>query len=90
MGIQKKEECIHLYFKVFVSGMQNKVYCMETKARVVKRDTVFKLKLNFEANTQYKKIEAFGWKVCDRINTMIKRQEKKGDIKIIITKYKIT
>ena len=41
----------------------NIVYFTETKPGVFERNARFKLKSNFVANTQYKEIDMFGWKV---------------------------
>ena len=50
--------------------MHNKVY-FTNKPGVHKKDTRFKLKTNFVAHIQYKEVNAFGWKVRDRISEII-------------------
>ena len=54
--------------------MHNKVYFTETKPGVFEKNSKFKLKTNFVANTKYK--EAFGWRVRDRINDAIEQMTK--------------
>ena len=44
---------------------------MKRKPGVHERNTRFKIKTNFIAHIQYKKINAFGWKICDRISEII-------------------
>ena len=61
-----------MFYKDFLRKMQNKVYFMETKPGVFEKNSKFKVKSNWEANTVNKEVEAFGWKVRDRINEMIK------------------
>ena len=56
--------------------MQNKVYFTEIKLGVFKRDSKLKLKSNFVALNQYKEIDAFGWKVCERINLLMETKTK--------------
>ena len=51
--------------------MQNKVYFTEVKPGVYKRESKFKLKTDFVAYKQYKEIDAFGWKIRERINSLI-------------------
>ena len=60
--------------------MQNKVYFTETKPGVFEKNSKFKVKSNWEANTINKEVEAFGWRVRDRISEMIesKIHEKVG------------
>ena len=55
-------------FNDFIRRMHNKVYFTETKPGVFEKNSKFKLKTNFVANTKYKEVEAFGWRVRDRIN----------------------
>ena len=57
--------------------MQNKVYFTETKPGVFEENSKFKLKSNFEANTVNKEVEAFGWRVRDRINQVIDSTSQK-------------
>ena len=47
-----------------------------TKTRNSGKNSKFKLKTKFVANTNYKEVEAFGWKVRDRINDAIEAMEK--------------
>ena len=56
--------------------MHNKVYFTETKPGVFEKNSKFKLKTNFVANTKYKEVEAFGWRVRDRINDAIEQMTK--------------
>ena len=51
--------------------MHNQVYFTETKAGVFEKNSKFKLNTNFVTNTKYKKGDAFGWKIHDRINDAI-------------------
>jgi hypothetical protein len=46
--------------------MQNKVYFTEVKPGVYKRDSKFKLKSDFVAHTQFKEIDAFGWRIHEK------------------------
>ena len=45
--------------------MNNKMYCMETRPGVFEKNPKLKLTSNFMANTQYREIEAFGWRIHD-------------------------
>ena len=64
------------HFNDFIRRMHNKVYFTETKTGVFEKNPKFKLKSNFVANTQYKEIEAFGWKIRDRIDNAIESMIK--------------
>ena len=64
------------FFKDFLRRMQNKVYFTETKPRVYKRDSKFKLKTNFVAFKQHKEIDAFGSKIREIINALIEGMVK--------------
>ena len=57
-----------MYFKEFLRKMQNKVYFKETKSGFSEKNSKFKVKSNWEANTIYKEVEAFGLKVRDKIS----------------------
>ena len=60
--------------------MSNKVHFTETKPGFFEKNSKFKVKSNWEANTIHKEVEAFGWKVRDKISEMIesKIHEKVG------------
>ena len=60
-----------MYFRDFLRKMQNKVYFTGTKPGFSNKNSKFKVKSNWEANTISKEVEAFGWRVHDRINEMI-------------------
>ena len=51
--------------------MHNKVYFTETKPGVFEKNSKFKLKSYWEADTINEEVEAFGWRVRDRISEMI-------------------
>ena len=51
--------------------MRNKIYFTEIKSGVFERNAWFNLKSNFTANTQYKEINVFGWRVCEKISEVI-------------------
>ena len=76
----EKRNNAFLYFKDFLRKMQNKVYFTETKSGFSEKNSKFKVKSNWEANTIHKEVEAFGWKVRDKISEMIesKIHEKTG------------
>ena len=59
--------------------MNNKVYFMESKPGVFERNARFKLKSNvdFVPDIQYREINSFGWRVCEKIN-----KNKNSSIKI--------
>ena len=63
-------------FNDFIRRMHNKIYFTNTKTRNSGKNSKFKLKTKFVANTNYKEVEAFGWKVRDRINDAIEAMEK--------------
>jgi len=69
-----------MYFKEFLRKMQNKVYFTESKPGVFEKNPKFKVKTNWEANIINKEVEAFGWRVRDKISEMIesKIHEKVG------------
>ena len=58
----------------------NKVYFTETKPGIFEKNPKFKVKTNWEAETINKEVEAFGWRVRDKISEMIesKIHEKVG------------
>ena len=58
----EKRNTVFKYFNDFVRRMNNKVYFTETKPGIFERNARFKLKSNFVANMQYKKINLFGWR----------------------------
>ena len=49
---------------------------MNGKLGVYKQDSKFKLKTDFMAFKQYKEIDAFGWKLRERINSVIESMKK--------------
>ena len=53
--------------------MHNKIYFTETKPGVFEKKSKFKLKTNFVANTKYKEVEAFGWRVREKISEVIEK-----------------
>ena len=62
---------------------------METKPGVFEKKIKFKLKSNFEANTENKEVEASGWKVPDRINQVIESTSQEKVDKIYQIKKKL-
>ena len=56
--------------------MHNKVYFMETKPGIFEKNSKFRLKNNWVTNTKYKEVEAFGWRIRDRINNAIESMIK--------------
>ena len=60
-----------MYFKEFLRKMQNKVYFTETKPGFFEKNSKFKVKTNWEANIVHNEVEAFGWRVRDKISEMI-------------------
>ena len=60
-----------MFYKDFIRRMQNKVYFTETKPGIFEKNPEFKVNSNWEAETISKEVEAFGWKVRDRISEMI-------------------
>ena len=56
--------------------MHNKVYFTETKPGIFEKNSKFRLKTNWVANTQYKEVEALGWRIRDRINNAIESMTK--------------
>ena len=69
-----------MFYKDFIRRMQNKVYFTETKPGIFEKNPKFKVKTNWEAETISKEVEAFGWRVRDKISEMIesKIHEKVG------------
>ena len=63
-------------FYDFMRRMQYKVYFTETKPGIFEKNSKFRLKTNWVANTQYKEVEAFGWRIRDRINNAIESMTK--------------
>ena len=61
---------------------------MESKPGVYERNTRFELKTNFVAHIQYKEINAFGWKFCNRISEIIKENVNKSNGKNLSNKQK--
>ena len=49
---------------------------METKPGIFEKNSKFRLKTNWVANTKYKAVEAFGWRIRDRINFAIESMTK--------------
>ena len=68
--------------------MQNKVYFTEVKPGVYKRDSKFKLKTDFVAHTQFKEIDAFGWRIRERINSVIESMKNEKSSQNISNKEK--
>ena len=68
--------------------MQNKVYFTEVKPGVYKKDSKFKLKSDFVAHTQFKEINAFGWRIREKINSVIESMKMKKVRKTFQTKKK--
>ena len=66
--------------------MHNKVYFTETKPGIFEKNSKFRLKTNWVANTKYKEVEAFGWRIRDRINNAIETMIKTKPRKICLTK----
>ena len=64
------------FFNNFIRRMNNKVYFMETKPGVFEKNARLKPKSNFIANIQFKEIDMFGWRVCEKINKVIERVVK--------------
>ena len=56
--------------------MHNKVYFTETKPGIFEKNSKFRLKTNWVAKTQYKEVEALGWRIRDRINNAIESMTK--------------
>ena len=56
--------------------MHNKVYFTETKPGIFEKNSKFRLKTNWVANTQYKEVKALGWRIRDRINNAIESMTK--------------
>ena len=73
MEIQKRNNTF-VYFKDFLRIMQNKVYFTETKPGYFEKNSKFKVKSNWEADTLGKEVEAFGRRVRDKIS---KKKESK-------------
>ena len=76
----EKRNNAFIYFKEFLRKMQNKVYFTESKPGVFEKNPKFKVKTNWEADIINKEVEAFGWRVRDKISEMIesKIHEKVG------------
>ena len=68
--------------------MQNKVYFTEVKLGVYKRDSKFKLKTDFVAHKQFKEIDAFGWRIRERINSVIESMKNEKSSQNISDKEK--
>ena len=62
-----------MFYKDFIRRMQNKVYFTEIKPGFFEKNSMVKVKSisNWQANTVSKEVEAFGWRVRDRISEMI-------------------
>ena len=88
MEIRKKKSNTFVFFKDFLRRMQNKVYFTEVKPGVYKRDSKFKLKTDFVVHTQFKKIDAFGWRVRERINSVIESMKNEKSSQNISNKEK--
>ena len=76
----EKRNTAFMYFKDFLRKMQNKVYFTETKPGFFEKNSKFKVKTNWEAKIVHKEVEAFGWRVREKISEMIesKIHEKVG------------
>ena len=68
--------------------MQIKVYLMEVKPGVYRGDSKFKLKTDFVAYKQYKEIDAFGWRIRERINSVIESMKKEKSSQNLSNKEK--
>ena len=68
--------------------MHNKVYVTETKPGIFEKNSKFRLKTNWVANTQYKEVEALGWRIRDRINNAIESMEKTKNVQNMSNKEK--
>ena len=70
MEIRKKKllSCIS---EIFLRKMQNKVYFTEKNTGFFEKNSKFKVKSNWEADTVSKEVEAFGWRVRDKISEMM-------------------
>ena len=60
--------------------MQNKVYFTEIKPGILKRNSTFKLSSIFEADTQNREAEAFGWRLKIKEVIKFKIKIKAGQI----------
>ena len=68
--------------------MHNKFYFTETKPGIFEKNSKFRIKTNWVTNTQYKEVEALGWRIRDRINNAIESMEKTKMCKTCQTKKK--
>ena len=84
----EKRSNVFVFFKDFLRRMQNKVYFTEVKPGVYKRDSKFKLKTDFVAHKQYKEIDAFGWRIRERINSVIESMKNEKSSQNISNKEK--
>ena len=85
----EKRNIAFMYFRDFLRRMQNKVYFTETKPGVFEKNSKFKVKSYWEANTVYKEVEAFGWRVHDKISEMIESKSTKILDKTFLIKKKL-
>ena len=67
----EKRNNAFMFYKDFIRRMQNKVYFTETKPGIFEKNPKFRVKTSWEAETINKEVEAFGWRVRDRISEMI-------------------
>ena len=75
-------------FNNFMRRMHNKVYFTETKPGIFEKNSKFRLKTNWVANTQYKEVEALGWRIRVRINNAIESMEKTKNVQNMSNKEK--
>ena len=68
----RKGNYVFMYDEDFLRTMQSKLYFTETKPGIFERNSKFRLKYYFAPNTGNEEVEAFGWRVSDRINEDIK------------------
>ena len=68
--------------------MHNKVYFTETKPGIFEKKSKFRIKTNWVTNTQYKEVEALGWRIRDRINNTIESMEKTKNVQNMSNKEK--
>ena len=78
-----------MFYKDFLRKMQNKVYFTETKPGFFEKKSKFKVKSNWEADTVSKEVEAFRWRVRDKINEMIEPKIHEKQDKTSLIKKKL-
>ena len=60
----------------------------ETSPGSFVRNPKFRLKNNFWVPEQYKEIDVFGWKICERINSVIESMKKEKSSQNLFNKEK--